>query len=118
MRPQVIAKRVQDARASGKPNAPVFVTRISKHGEPFLIRYGVVYDEPHFTTQRTPFYVAIGTSLEPNAKILAGFTWIYRRRIPGVRDSRVGDGLDRRGPRATPGARRGAERRNAFRDRT
>ena len=80
--PQVIAKRMQDIRASAKPNAPVFVTRISKHGEPFLIRYGVVYDEPHFTTQRTPFYVAIGTSLEPNAKILAGFTWIYAGVFP------------------------------------
>ncbi len=42
----------------------------------------MVYDEPHFTTQRTPFYVAIGTSLEPNAKILAGFTWIYAGVFP------------------------------------
>jgi heavy metal sensor kinase len=80
--PQVIEKRVHDALASAKPNAPVFVTRISKHREPFLIRYGVVYDEPHFTTQRTPFYVAIGTSLEPNAKVLAGFTWIYAGVFP------------------------------------
>ncbi|MGA7240698.1 MAG: heavy metal sensor histidine kinase [Bryobacteraceae bacterium] len=80
--PQVIAKRVHDALASGKPNTPVFVKRSSKHGELFLIRYGVVYDEPHFTTQRTPFYVAIGTSLEPNTKILAGFTWIYAGVFP------------------------------------
>jgi heavy metal sensor kinase len=80
--PEVIAKRVHDALASGKPNAPVFVRRINKHGEPFLIRYGVVYDEPHFTTQRTPFYVAIGTSLQPNAKILSGFTWIYAGVFP------------------------------------
>ncbi len=80
--PSVIAKRVRDALASGKPNAPVFVRRISKHGEPFLIRYGVVFDEPHFTTQRTPFYVAICTSLEPNEKILAGFTWIYAGVFP------------------------------------
>ncbi len=75
----VIAKRVHDALASGKPN---FITRISKHGEPFLIRYGVVFDDAHFTTQRTPFYVAIGTSLEPNAKVLAGFTWIYAGVFP------------------------------------
>jgi heavy metal sensor kinase len=80
--PGVIAKRVHDVLASGKPNAPVFVKRTSKHGEPFLIRYGVVYDEPHFTTQRTPFYVAIGTSLEPNEKVLAGFTWIYAGVFP------------------------------------
>jgi heavy metal sensor kinase len=80
--PQVIAKRVHDALASGKPNAPVFVTRVSKHGEKFLIRYGVVFDEPHFTQQRTPFYVAIGTSLEPNERILAGFTWIYAGVFP------------------------------------
>jgi heavy metal sensor kinase len=80
--PEVIAKRVNDARASGKPNAPVFVTRVSKHGEKFLIRYGVVFDEPHFTQQRTPFYVAIGTSLEPNERILAGFTWIYAGVFP------------------------------------
>ena len=30
----------------------------------------------NFTTQRSPFYVAIGTSLQGNRKILAGFTWI------------------------------------------
>jgi heavy metal sensor kinase len=80
--PEVIAKRMHDAYASGKPNAPVFVTRVSKHGEKFLIRYGVVFDEPHFTQQRTPFYVAIGTSLEPNERILAGFTWIYAGVFP------------------------------------
>jgi heavy metal sensor kinase len=81
--PAVIAKRVHDILASSKPNAPLFVTRISKHGEPFLIRYGVVFDEPHYwAPKRTPFYVAIGTSLEPNAKILAGFTWIYAGVFP------------------------------------
>jgi heavy metal sensor kinase len=80
--PEVIAKRVRDALASGKPNAPVFITRTSKRGEQFLIRYGVVYNEVHFTTERTPFYVAIGTSLEGNAKILAGFTWIYAGIFP------------------------------------
>jgi heavy metal sensor kinase len=82
--PAVIAKRVRDAVASGKPNQPVFVTRVNKRGEPFLIRYGVVFDEPHFTTQRTPFYVAIGTSLSGNAKLLAGFTWIYAGVFPAA----------------------------------
>jgi heavy metal sensor kinase len=80
--PAVIARRVHDALATGRPNAPVFVTRYSKHGEPFLIRYGVVFDDPHFTSERTPFYVAICTSLEPNRKIMAGFTWIYAGVFP------------------------------------
>jgi heavy metal sensor kinase len=78
----VIAKRVRDARASSKPNTPTFVTRWSKHGEPFLIRYGVVYDEGHFTPQRSPFYVAIGTPLDSDRKILGGFTWIYAAVVP------------------------------------
>ncbi len=78
--PAVIAKRVRDALATGKPNAPVFITRVSKTGEPFLIRYGVVYDERR--TQRSPFYVAIGTSLEGNRNILAGFTWIFYSVVP------------------------------------
>lgn len=80
--PQVIARRVHDAVASGKPNAPVFVTRFSKKGEPFLIRYGVVSDEGLFGLPREPYYVAIGTSLEPNRKILSGFTWIYAGVFP------------------------------------
>ncbi len=80
--PQTIARRVRDALASPKPTAPVYITRANKHGEPFLVRYGVVYDEQHFTTQRSPFYVAICTSLEPNARILAGFTWIYAGVFP------------------------------------
>lgn len=79
---QVIAKRVHDAVASGKPNAPVFITRFSKKGEPFLIRYGVVSNEDHFGLPRMPYYVAIGTSLEPNRKIQSGFTWIYAVVFP------------------------------------
>jgi heavy metal sensor kinase len=81
--PPVIAGRVRDALAGGKPNQPVFVYRFSKRHEPFLMRYGVVYDEPHsYAPQRTPFYVAIGTSLQGNAKILSGFTWIYAGVFP------------------------------------
>jgi heavy metal sensor kinase len=78
--PDVIAKRVRDALATGKPNAPAFITRVSKSGERFLIRYGLVYDERH--TQHAPFYVAIGTSLEGNDRILGGFTWIIYGVIP------------------------------------
>lgn len=82
---QVIARRVRDVRASGKPNQPLFDTRVNKHGELFLIRYGVVYDEaPLYTTERTPFYVAIGTSLQGNQRILAGFTWIYAGIFPAA----------------------------------
>lgn len=80
--PQEIAKRVRDALASGKPNAPSFITRTNKNGEPFLIRYGVVLNEDHFGLPRKPYYVAIGTSLEPNRKIQSGFTWIYAVVFP------------------------------------
>ncbi|HEX3877150.1 MAG TPA: ATP-binding protein [Bryobacteraceae bacterium] len=77
--PAVITKRVRDALA-GKPNTPFFITRYSKSGEPFLIRYGLVYDDRH--ANPAPFYVAIGTSLSNNAKILNGFTWIYAGVFP------------------------------------
>ncbi len=80
--PAVIAKRVRDALASGKPNAPAFITRVSKKGEQFLIRYGIVYEEGHLGSQRMPAYVAIGTSLEPNRRIQSGFTWIYAVVFP------------------------------------
>src|ERR1700744_5685664 len=71
--PAVIARRVREA-LSGKSNTPVYITRFSKSGEAFLIRYGLVYDDRR--TSPAPFYVAIGTSLANNDKILAGFTWI------------------------------------------
>lgn len=82
--PQVIAKRVHDALASGKPNQPAFDTRVNKRGERFLIRYGVVYNEKHIPEEHLPFYVAIGTSLQGNQKILAGFTWIYAGVFPAA----------------------------------
>jgi heavy metal sensor kinase len=82
--PGDIARHVRDAIASGKPNRAVFVTRYSDSGEPFKIRYGVVYEEPHAGFPRQPFYVAIGTSLATNAQILAGFNWTIYGVFPAA----------------------------------
>jgi heavy metal sensor kinase len=78
--PSVIAKFVHDTLAAGKPNASGFNTRYTKSGEPYLVRYAMVYDDRHTST--APFYVAIGTSLAGNGKILTGFTWIFYGAIP------------------------------------
>lgn len=57
---------------------PSWTIREDRHGQPYLIRSGVVYDEAH----RRPYYVAIGRSLAPNRAIVRGYTWIFAGIIP------------------------------------
>ena len=52
--------------------------RTDRHGEPYLIRAGIVHDEAH----RNPYYVAIGRSLAPNRAIVRGYTWVLVALIP------------------------------------
>jgi heavy metal sensor kinase len=84
--PEEIAKRVK-AMVESKPNTPGKVTwtiRRNQQGEAFKIRAGVAYAEPYAGRTRVPFYVAIGTSLADNEKILRKFTLTYLGMIPGA----------------------------------
>src|SRR5574340_1244516 len=60
------------------PHQPVWRTRYSSNGVPYLIRAGVIYDEAH----RHPYYIALGRSLGPNLAILREYTWNHARIIP------------------------------------
>ncbi|MFB3827589.1 MAG: heavy metal sensor histidine kinase [Bryobacteraceae bacterium] len=60
------------------PHQPVWRTRYSNSGVPYLIRAGVVYDEAHVH----PYYIALGRSLGANRDILRQYTWIYAGLIP------------------------------------
>ncbi|HWQ56261.1 MAG TPA: heavy metal sensor histidine kinase [Bryobacteraceae bacterium] len=65
-------------RAAIAAAEPSWRIRTDRHGEPYLIRAGVVYDEAH----RRPYYVAIGRSLAPSRAIMREYTWIYAGVIP------------------------------------
>jgi heavy metal sensor kinase len=69
--PDKIRARVAGARPNTPAKVYLFEKR-SSEGEPFLIRSGVIWDEH----RQTPFYLALGTSLASNEKILHHYTWI------------------------------------------
>jgi heavy metal sensor kinase len=69
--PKSIQKRVQEALPPNKPKS-FWMKRRNSKGELFEIRGGILWDEHH----HAPFYVAIGTSLLGNEKILARYTWM------------------------------------------
>jgi heavy metal sensor kinase len=81
--PKEIQARVREAMASKKP-APsgmiFWAEKRDRRGMAYLIRGGIVFDEPH----RAPYYVAIGTPLNPNRAIMREFTWIYVGVIPAA----------------------------------
>lgn len=78
--PKAIQQRVRESLPPAKPKAFWMDKRNSK-GELFKIRGGVIYDEHH----QQPFYVALGTSLLENEKILRKYTWmIFLGVIPGA----------------------------------
>jgi heavy metal sensor kinase len=82
-KPAQIQARVRQALANQKPNAPgqvFWIRRWNSHGEPFLIRGGVMFDQ----TKREPFYVALGSSFADSDKILRRYTIIYLAIIPGA----------------------------------
>jgi len=73
--PARIRARVLEAVAAAKPNMPgkaFWIEKRSSEGEPFLIRAGIMWDEH----RREPFYVALGTTLASNEKILLRYTGI------------------------------------------
>jgi heavy metal sensor kinase len=70
---------VKETVSSHKPKA-YFRERRNAEGERFLIRSGVVYGEAH----GPPFYVAIGTPLAQNRRVLREFTLANIAIIPGA----------------------------------
>jgi heavy metal sensor kinase len=70
---------MREALASPKPKV-IYAERRDSSGARFAIRSGVVYAEKH----GPPYYVAIGTPLAQNAKVLQEFTLIYVAIIPGA----------------------------------
>ena len=71
--PSIIQANVRAARASYRPDAAgmtFWTERRNSEGKPYLIRSGIVFNERH----TAPYYVAIGTPLENNEKVLREFT--------------------------------------------
>ena len=87
---QVIAARVKEgtqAMQTQRPGAPgkaFWSERRGSDGSRFLIRSGVVLDEGHLEGRHLPYYMAIGTPLADNEKIMSEFTWVYVAVIPGA----------------------------------
>ncbi len=75
--PETIAAFV---REQSKKQKPVWTTRYNSQGQPFLLRSGVVYDEGH----HEPYFVAMGSPLSQNRKLLVDLTWQYTWLIPIV----------------------------------
>lgn len=69
--PKAIQQRVRESLPPNKPK-PYWMDRRNSQGEPFKIRAGILWDEKH----HAPFYVAIGTSLLNNEKILSQYDWV------------------------------------------
>jgi heavy metal sensor kinase len=68
----------RDIEAAVNSGQPVWKLRRSPHGVPYLTRTGVFYEEKH----HTPFYVAVGRSMEESDEILKRFTWMFAGLIP------------------------------------
>jgi heavy metal sensor kinase len=79
-KPAYIQNRIAQSVGPGKVNPPVWRNRLGSDGEEFLIRSGIVYDQLH----RLPYYVAIGKSLERDARTLHDFNIIFVGVIPGA----------------------------------
>lgn len=75
--PIAIRGRVSEALSSNDPGKAFWRTRQNTQGALFLVRAGVVFDERH----RSPYYVAIGTSLSRNGALLLRFDWILAAAI-------------------------------------
>ena len=66
---KAIRQRIHESVPPNKPKA-YWMDRRNPQGELFKIRAGIQWDQKH----QAPFYVAIGTSLRENEKILAKYT--------------------------------------------
>jgi len=67
-----------EIQAAIKAGKPIWKVRRGAHGIPYLIRGGVMYDDKH----HSPYYVAIGRSMEEGDRILQQYTWVYVGLIP------------------------------------
>jgi heavy metal sensor kinase len=67
-----------EIEAAIKRGVPVWKTRHSPHGVPYLTRAGVVYDDKH----HSEFYVAVGRPMDESDKILKRYTLMYEVLIP------------------------------------
>jgi len=79
--PADIQQRVKQVLASYAPGSPgkaFWTERRNPQGAPYLIRSGIVFDEHN----HAPYYLAIGTALSENYKILNEFTWVFVIIIP------------------------------------
>jgi heavy metal sensor kinase len=71
LEPKAVQARVRELLPPNK-SKPIFVDKRNSTGELFKIRAGIQWDERH----QAPFYVAIGTSLLKNEKIMSEYTWM------------------------------------------
>jgi len=79
--PADIKKLVRGALANSRP---FWTVKRSRQGVDYLIRSGIVYDEGHFTGgRRSPYYVALGSSLAASSNTLREFSLLYIAVIPG-----------------------------------
>jgi heavy metal sensor kinase len=69
--PRAIQARVRESLPPNKPKA-FWMDRRNSKGELFKIRAGIQWDQK----RQAPFYVALGTSLLENEKILSKYTWM------------------------------------------
>ena len=78
-----IRSQVRAALASYRPESAgmsFWTERRNAENVPYLIRAGIVFDERH----TAPYYVAIGTPLENNERVLAQYTWFCVGLIPAA----------------------------------
>jgi len=81
--PSDIRERVRLALNSYAPGAAgktFWMERRTPQGTPYLIRAGIVFDEHH----QAPYYVAIGSTLSDNYKIMGEFNWVFWGLIPAA----------------------------------
>lgn len=70
-----VRKALQDYKP-GVPSVPQWDTRPDSSGIRYLIRSVVTFDKnPYSTGPGVPFFVALGSSLDENDKILRKYTW-------------------------------------------
>ena len=80
--PAQIQERVRAALASERPGSAgkAFWDERYSEGQPYLVRAGIIFNERH----TAPFYIAIGTPLAGNVKVLRDYTLFVVGLIPAA----------------------------------
>jgi heavy metal sensor kinase len=80
--PAEIQERVRAAIASERPGSAgkAFWDVRYSEGQPYLVRAGIIFNERH----TAPFYIAIGTPLAGNVKVLRDYTLFFVGLIPAA----------------------------------